>query len=126
MIKHFLLAAAALVAAAAAGPVFAQQNDRALIVYGNDKCPEGSVCIRAPESERYRIPQSLRSGPLAPSDQPWAKKAESTTSAGAAGTGSCTNTGAGGWTGCWKQQMQAARAEKKQQHAVEAESPLPK
>ena len=126
MIKHFLLAAAALLASALAGPAFAQQNDRALVVYGNDKCPEGTVCIRAPESERYRIPQSLRAGPLAPKDQPWAQRAESMADLGAAGTGSCSNTGAGGWTGCWKQQMKAARAEKKQQAAVEGESPLPK
>jgi len=126
MIKHFMLAAAAFLASAAAGPAFAQQNDRALVVYGNDKCPEGTICIRAPESERYRIPQSLRSGLLAPKDQPWSQRAESMAEVGAAGTGSCTNSGAGGWTGCWQKQMRAAHAEKKQKAAAEAESPLPK
>lgn len=126
MIKHILLPAAALLAVGLAGPAFAQQNDRALIVYGNDKCPEGTVCIRAPESERYRIPQSLRSGPLAPKDQPWAQRAESVANVGASGTGSCSNSGAGGWTGCWSKQMKAARAEKKQKANVEGESPLPK
>jgi hypothetical protein len=126
MIKHLLLAAAALLATAVAAPAFAQQNDRSLIIYGNDKCPAGSVCIRAPESERYRIPQSLRSGPLAPKDQPWAQRAESMRDVGAAGTGSCSNVGAGGWTGCWQKQMREARAEKKQRAAAEAESPLPK
>jgi len=126
MIKHLLLPAAALLAGCLAGPAFAQQNDKALVIYGNDKCPEGTICIRAPESDRYRIPQSLRSGPLAPQDQPWAQRAASIANVGASGTGSCTNSGAGGWTGCWNQQMKAARAEKKQQAQAEAESPLPK
>ena len=126
MIKHILLPAAALLAGCLAGPVFAQQNDKALVVYGNDKCPAGTICIRAPESDRYRIPQSLRSGPLAPQDQPWAQRAASVADVGASGTGSCSNSGAGGWTGCWKQQMKAARAEKKQQAQAEGESPLPK
>ncbi len=127
MIKHVLLpAAVALAAGLAAAPAFAQQNDKALVVYGNDPCPESTICVRAPESERYRIPQSLRSGPLAPQDQPWSQRSQSIANVGAGGTGSCTSTGAGGWTGCWKQQMQAARADKKQDAAAEAESPLPK
>jgi hypothetical protein len=99
MIKHLLLPAAALLAGCLAGPAFAQH--------------------------RYRIPQSLRSGPLAPQDQPWAQRAASVANVGASGTGSCSNSGAGGWTGCWNQQMRAARAEKKQKAQAEAESPLP-
>jgi hypothetical protein len=126
MIKHALLPAAAILCGLAAAPAFAQQNDKALIIYGSDLCPEGTICIRAPESERYRIPESLRSGPLAPQDQPWSQRAASLATAGAAGTGSCTNNGAGGWTGCWTQQMKAARAEKNQDAAAIAESPLPK
>jgi len=126
MIKHLMLAAAGLLGLAVAAPALAQQNDRALVIYGDDKCPEGTICIRAPESERFRIPQSLRSGPLAPADQPWAQKAESLRDVGASGAGSCSASGAGGWTGCWSQQMRAARAERKQKAAAEAESPLPK
>jgi hypothetical protein len=126
MIKHFLLPAAALLGFGIAAPALAQQNDKALIIYGTDKCPAGTICIRAPESERYRIPGSLRSGPLAPQDQPWSQRAASIEGVSRTGTGSCTNTGAGGWTGCWNQQMKAARAEKKQAAAAEAESPLPK
>ena len=126
MIKHILLPAAAILAGLGAAPAFAQQNDKALIIYGNDICPAGTVCIRASESERYRIPQSLRSGPLAPQDQPWSQRAASMNDVSQSGTGSCSSTGAGGWTGCWKQQMQAARTEKKQAAAAEAESPLPK
>jgi len=126
MIKHFLLPAAALLGLGVAAPAFAQQNDKALIVYGNDKCPEGTVCIRAPETERYRIPQSLRSGPLAPQDQPWAQRAASIATVGNTGTGSCTNVGGGGWTGCWNQQMKDYHADKKQNAQAAAESPLPK
>ncbi len=126
MIKRVLLSAAVLLTGLAAVPAVAQQNDRALVIYGNDKCPDGTVCIRAPENQRYRIPQSLRSGPLAPQDQPWSQRAASIADVGASGTGSCTNSGAGGWTGCWGKQMRAARAEKKQDAAAVAESPLPK
>jgi hypothetical protein len=126
MIKQMLLPGAAILVGLMAAPAFAQQNDKALVVYGSDPCPDGTICVRAPESERYRIPQSLRSGPLAPQDQPWSQRAASVANAGASGPGSCTNTGAGGWTGCWGQQMRSARAEKKQDAAAIAESPLPK
>ena len=126
MIKHLLLPAAALLAGCLAGPALAQQNDKALVIYGNDLCPEGTICIRAPESDRYRIPQSLRSGPLAPSDQPWSQRAASIESVSRTGTGSCTNVGAGGWTGCWNRDMKAARADRKQDAQAAAESPLPK
>ena len=126
MIKHALLPAAAILAGLAAVPAFAQQNDKALVIYGSDPCPQGTICVRAPESERYRIPQSLRSGPLAPQDQPWAQRAASLGTVGAAGTGSCTTIGPGGSAGCWSQQMRAARAEKKQDAQAIAESPLPK
>ena len=126
MIKHLLLPAAALLAGCLAGPALAQQNDKALVIYGNDKCPEGTICIRASESDRYRIPQSLRSGPLAPQDQPWAQRAASISNVGASGTGSCSTSGAGGWTGCWNQQMKDYHADKKQNAQAAAESPLPK
>ena len=102
MIKHILLPAAAILAGLGAAPAFAQQNDKALIVYGNDKCPEGTVCIRAPESERFRIPQSLRSGPLAPQDQPWSQRAASINDVSQSGTGSCSPTGSYGQTGCFR------------------------
>src|ERR1700712_5023497 len=98
MIKQMLLAGAAILVGLAAAPASAQQNDKALVVYGSDPCPEGTICVRAPESERYRIPQSLRSGPLAPQDQPWSQRAASMNDVSQSGTGSCTNTGAGGWT----------------------------
>ena len=43
----------------------------------------------------------------------WGARAEATLGAGAkTGIGSCSASGPGGWTGCWAQQMRAARAEK--------------
>jgi hypothetical protein len=108
-------------------PVHAQAGGSALIIYGRDACPPNTVCVRAPESERYRIPRTLRTAPLAPQDQPWSARAKSVANAGAAtGTGSCSSVGAGGFTGCWRQQMEAARAENTQDAAVQAESPEPR
>jgi hypothetical protein len=108
-------------------PALSQAGGSALIIYGNDRCPPNTVCVRAPESERFRIPQSLRTGPVSPQDQPWSARAKSVANAGAAtGTGSCTATGAGGFTGCWRQQMEAGRAENNQAGDVRAQSPEPR
>jgi hypothetical protein len=112
---------------ASTAPAGAQAGGGALIIYGRDACPPNTVCVRAPEADRYRIPKSLRSAPLAPQDQPWSARAKSVANAGAAtGTGSCTAVGGGGNTGCWKRDMEAARAEKAQNAAIEAESPEPR
>jgi hypothetical protein len=88
-------------------------NERVLTIFGNDKCPANTICVVAKESERYRIPKQFRnSGPIKPENQAWGARAEATLSAGArTGIGSCSATGSGGWTGCWAQQMRAARAE---------------
>lgn len=94
-------------------PALAQANDRVLTIFGDDKCPADTICVRAPESERYRIPKNLREAPsIAPENQSWAQRAQGVTGVGQTGTGSCSATGAGGWTGCWQQQMRAARAER--------------
>jgi hypothetical protein len=89
------------------------ENERVLTIFGKDKCPANTICVTAPESERYRIPKQFRnSGVIAPQNQAWGARAEATLSAGAkTGIGSCSATGSGGWTGCWAQQMRAARAE---------------
>jgi hypothetical protein len=99
-----------------AAPALAQDNERVLTIFGTDKCPSDTICVRAPESERYRIPKNLReSGVVSPQNQSWAERGKSVSSAGAAsGIGSCTPSGPGGWTGCWAEQMRAARAEKAQ------------
>ena len=100
---------------AATTPVAAQiANERILTVFGEDKCPADTICVRAPENERYRIPKRLReSGIIAPQNQSWAARAQGTMDAGAkTGIGSCSANGPSGWTGCWAQQMRAARAER--------------
>lgn len=113
---RILIAIAALVLAPLAMPMFASAqiaNERILTIFGEDKCPTDTICVRAPENERYRIPKNLRnSGVIAPQNQSWAARAEGTLSAGAkTGIGSCSANGPSGWTGCWAQQMRAARAE---------------
>ena len=108
-------------------PAHAQQNDRQLVIYGNDRCPEGTICVRAPEADRYRIPQTLRSAPLAPAEQPWGARASSVSRADAAsGTGSCSTAGAGGWTGCWNKMIKDARDDRREQNAAAGASAEPK
>lgn len=113
MMKRVAIAAGLLVAAAAATPALAQANDSKLIVFGNDPCPAGSVCVRAPESERYRIPKTLRRTEPSPDNETWRSRQASVTGAGASGIGSCSATGPGGYIGCWQQEMKAAKQERK-------------
>ena len=113
-VMRIALALFALVPFAVSTPAAAQiANERILTIFGQDKCPANTICVTAPENERYRIPKQFRNdGVIAPQNQAWAARAEATLSAGArTGTGSCSASGPGGWTGCWQQQMRAARAE---------------
>ncbi|NIJ07491.1 hypothetical protein FHS31_001087 [Sphingomonas vulcanisoli] len=114
MIRHFILAAGAIVGLGAAlmpAPVLAQANDKVLMIFGQDKCPAGTTCVRAPETERFRIPKDLRQSTEKPQNQ-WADRAKSLDSVGASGTGSCSATGAGGWTGCFGQQMRTYKQDR--------------
>jgi hypothetical protein len=109
----------------------AQQTDRVLIIYGNDKCPTNAsgeeivVCSKRPESERYRIPKELRSPiVITPENQSWAAKANDTLNAGSgSGTGSCSAVGGAGWTGCWAQQMRDAKRQRQADAAEDAATP---
>ena len=112
------LAALALVAPMlAATPAHAQARDRVLIIYGDEQCPTSGgeeivVCVRKPASEQFRIPEELRSSGegLQPS---WSEKAKSIEYVGASGIGSCSPTGPGGASGCLKQMIDQARAERR-------------
>lgn len=89
-----------------------------LIVYGDDKCPESTgdeitVCARLDESERYRIPESLRQLE-GPQNEAWANKVKSFETVGAFGPLSCTPVGAGGELGCTAKMIEAAYAEKRE------------
>lgn len=108
-----------------AAPALAQQADRVLVIFGNDKCPTNAsgeqivVCSRRPEGERYRIPKEMRTPIIiTPENQSWAAKANDTLDAGAgSGVGSCTTSGPGGNIGCWAQQMRAAKRQRQAQNA---------
>jgi hypothetical protein len=115
------IAAAGLapLAASAAPPARGEERVNALIVYGSDPCPRGNgddivVCARKPESERYRIPPTLRGDPNDPANQAWGARAESLEYVGRTGIGSCSTVGPGGWTGCFNQMVRDARAERGQ------------
>jgi len=117
------LAAAGLGAGFAAlpAPALAQQQDRVneIIVYGTDPCPRSTddevvVCARKPESERYRIPERLRSGGSLQSRQSWARNAKSFETVGATGINSCSAVGPGGNTGCLQKIIDQAREERRQ------------
>ncbi len=110
------LFAAALLLSPLVAPLPAVAQDRVLKIFGEDKCPENTICVRAPEGERYRIPKDLRDDPIiAPNRQSWAAKAQATLDAGSkSGTGSCTAIGPGGNTGCFAQQARQAKAERQQ------------
>lgn len=117
-----LALAIAAASVATAAPVAAQEDPagekvNALIVYGNDKCPEPkgdeiTICARKPEAERYRIPQGLRETPSTKSES-WNTRVLAYERMGKTGTLSCTPTGPGGWTGCSQKLIDQAYAEKK-------------
>lgn len=123
MMKKILISAAALSGAGLlAFPAQAQDQagDRVnqLVIYGDDACPQSSaeeivVCARKDEGDRYRIPETLRSGSLGDAkNQGWSERVKSYEYVGASGTSSCSPTGAGGFTGCTQALLRQAYAEK--------------
>lgn len=113
------LTLAPLLAAATLGfgtPAAAQDDAgdrvRMAIVYGNDvieDCPEGMICVTGvlPEEDRYRIPETLRSSDD-PDNTAWARRVEAFKFVGDFGTLSCSPSGAGGFTGCTQEMIDAA------------------
>jgi len=100
-----------------AGPADVRVNQ--LIIYGDDPCPESrdpneiTVCARLSESDRYRVPPSLRDNPNAPANNSWANRATELSYVGRTGTDSCSTVGGGGFTGCFNQLVSQARAERR-------------
>lgn len=109
-----LLAHALFLPALSALPAAAQTaNDRVLTIFGSDPCPADTICVRAPESERFRIPKSLRnSGVIPPANQSWAARAAQVDTIERSGPSQCTPSGPGGWSGCYAAQMRALKAER--------------
>ena len=104
-------------------PASAQRSERLLTIFGEDKCPADTICVRAPERDRYRIPKELRRSTVTPDSQSWAVRSQSTLDTGHSGINSCSTSGPQGWTGCWLQQMKQAREEAKQNAAADRETP---
>jgi hypothetical protein len=95
-------------------PANAQAGQGTVIIYGNDPCPTNAICIRAPESQRYRLPKSQNPQGTRQQRQSWANKSKSLMTAGNVGTGSCTAVGPGGREGCLTQQINQAKQESKE------------
>ena len=120
--KTHILAFSALVASGLSFP--AQAQERVLTIYGDDRCPSNTICVTKPEGERYRIPKELRPASAKPANQSWAVRAQGTISEGTSAPSACNNVGAaGGWTGCWADEMNKARAAAKADR--EAQKVLP-
>lgn len=101
-------------------PAAAQNSVSEIIVYGTDPCPRSTddqvvVCARKPESERYRIPEKLRSTGTQQQREAWANKAKAIETAGDTGINSCSPVGPGGFTGCLTKVIREAREQRRQQ-----------
>ncbi len=122
MTKLTILAGAAVLltgVTAIESPALAQNTVSEIIVFGTDPCPRSTddqvvVCARKPESERYRIPEVLRSTGALQQRESWANKAKALETVGATGTNSCSPVGPGGFTGCLTQVIKQARRETSQ------------
>ena len=114
---------AALAAGLMAGAAFAQTAAEAepkinqVTVYGDDPCPQSddgviTICVKAPETERFRIPEELRGNPNDPRGQSWSSRATELQYVGRSGIGSCSPVGPGGMIGCYNELVRSARAER--------------
>ena len=96
-------------------PAFAQSGQGKITIYGNDPCPAQNICVRAPESQRYRLPQSQNPQGTRQQRQSWAQRSKALTTVGATGAQSCSPVGPGGFTGCLTQQINQAKQERQEQ-----------
>lgn len=116
--------------AAVPAPALAQAATptNVITVYGKDPCPRSTesevfVCNRRPESERYRLPKNQQLQGTRQQRQSWANKAQTLTTVGNTGTGSCSAVGPGGFTGCLTQQINENR--KASREAQQGDTPPP-
>lgn len=103
-------------------PPASDDRINALIIFGDDPCPtstadEITVCARKDEGERYRIPEILRDT-QSPQNDAWNNRVLAYETVLDSGTLSCSPAGAGGWTGCTRQMIQQAYAEKQSDASV--------
>lgn len=127
---------AAMAGAPALMPAAAHAQNAAqngvLVIYGNDKCPTNTngeeivVCRRLDESERFRIPQTLREQPGDPQQtESWAVRSADALTTGRTGTGSCSTVGANGSTGCFVRNATRAKADARARKEAANDLPLP-
>jgi len=98
-----------------------------LVLFGNERCPTDNngneivVCTRRSAAEQFRIPKEMREFRVTPENESWAVRAQGLVNdpTVGGGIGSCSTVGPGGSTGCFLQQAEAARAEKKDKKAEE-------
>jgi hypothetical protein len=90
-------------------PAIAQVGQGTVTIYGNDPCPAQNICVRAPESQRYRLPNSQNPQGTRQQRRSWARQAQTLNTVGATGAGSCSAVGPGGFTGCLTQQINENR-----------------
>ena len=110
-------AAAVVLSSMAAIPsvALAQAGERKVLIFGTDPCPRDAICIRAPESQRYRIPDALNPQGTVQERQSWSQKSKVLTTVGDTGAQSCSAVGPGGHTGCLVQTIKQARTQTRQQ-----------
>jgi hypothetical protein len=118
LLVAFAAAGALGVTGLASRPAVAQQTDRIIDIYGDEKCPSNNgqdivVCRRHSADEKYRIPKTLRE--QAPSPQAAGNNGVAAMQS-TGGTGvqinSCNSIGAGVAVGCVKQEADAWKAGK--------------
>ena len=113
-----LLITAAPLAAAPAGEEPPPPRISTLVVFGDDPCPRSGdeeiiVCARQPEGDRYRIPKELRKKKREEITQSWVERARTLDMVSKKGLpNSCSPQGSYGQTGCMRQFLEAARAER--------------
>jgi hypothetical protein len=120
IMRLILALALSLAPLTVSAPAAAQQ--RSLTIFGDDKCPSDTICVVAPESERYRIPKPFRESLRkdAPDRVSWAIRSQATLDVANKAPSSCAEptVGGGGWAGCFLKQMKEAYAEKKPEPEV--------
>jgi hypothetical protein len=112
----------AVVGGVAAVPTaaLAQAGQTTITIYGNDPCPRENICVRAPESQRYRLPQSQNPQGTRQQRQSWAQKSKQIMTVGNTGAGTCSPVGPGGYTGCMVQEINQARQDTREQQQQNA------
>ena len=104
-------AAVVILAAGSAWSAPALAQERVLKIFGEDKCPVNTICVRAPEKERFRIPKELRKVEPSHAQRSWASRVSSTMNEGATGPSACAAASGGSWNGCFGEEMAKAREE---------------